>query len=110
MTRCTSTRADEREGRRLILLFLQSLEIKSLLDVGSATGRGLKEFAAALPGALVCGAEPVKALVGRSGEVGPHPFTSKTGKRAKVVVGTAAIARLPNRSDVYEGRTLHMGR
>jgi ubiquinone/menaquinone biosynthesis C-methylase UbiE len=54
---------DDAEGRRLILSVLQTLEIRSLLDVGSATGRGLKDFASALPGALVCGAEPVKALV-----------------------------------------------
>jgi ubiquinone/menaquinone biosynthesis C-methylase UbiE len=54
---------DDPEGRRLILSVLHSLEIRSLLDVGSATGRGLKDFAAALPGALVCGAEPVSALV-----------------------------------------------
>ncbi len=51
------------ESRRLILSILRSLEIGSLLDVGSATERGLKEFASALPGALVCGVEPVSALV-----------------------------------------------
>jgi ubiquinone/menaquinone biosynthesis C-methylase UbiE len=54
---------DDAEGRRLILSILQSLQIRSFLDVGSATGRGLKDFAAALPGALVCGVEPVAALV-----------------------------------------------
>jgi ubiquinone/menaquinone biosynthesis C-methylase UbiE len=54
---------DDAEGRRLILSVLRSLEVRSFLDVGSATGRGLKEFASALPGALVCGVEPVAALV-----------------------------------------------
>ena len=54
---------DDAEIRRLILAVLSSLEIRSLLDVGSATGRGLKEFASALPGALVCGVEPVSALL-----------------------------------------------
>lgn len=54
---------DDAEGRSLILAVLRSLEIRSFLDVGSATGRGLKEFASALPGALVCGVEPVTALV-----------------------------------------------
>jgi len=54
---------DDAEGRSLILSFLRSLEIRSFLDVGSATGRGLKEFAAALPGVMVCGVEPVSALV-----------------------------------------------
>src|SRR5580658_553191 len=32
------------------------------------------------------------------------------GKRAKLVVGRTPIARRPNRSEFYEGRTLHMGR
>jgi ubiquinone/menaquinone biosynthesis C-methylase UbiE len=54
---------DDPASRSLILSVLRSLEICSLLDVGSATGRGLKDFATALPGALVCGVEPVAALV-----------------------------------------------
>jgi ubiquinone/menaquinone biosynthesis C-methylase UbiE len=54
---------DDAESRSLILSVLRSLDIRSFLDVGSATGRGLKEFAAELPGALVCGVEPVAALV-----------------------------------------------
>lgn len=54
---------DDAEGRKLILSILRPLEIRSFLDVGSATGRGLKEFAAELPRALVCGVEPVRALV-----------------------------------------------
>ena len=47
----------------LVTAVLRGLEIKSLLDVGSATGCGLRAFAAALPGTLVCGVEPVAALV-----------------------------------------------
>ncbi len=54
---------DDAESRSLILSVLRTLDIRSFLDVGSATGRGLKEFASALPGAMVCGVEPVKALV-----------------------------------------------
>jgi hypothetical protein len=74
--------------------------------VGSATGRGLKEFAAALPGALVCGAEPVKALVGRSGEVGPHPFTSKRRDSFAELVSSAADCRwIDSDCDSGEGRT-----
>jgi SAM-dependent methyltransferase len=42
---------------------LQMLGVHSILDVGSATGRGLKDFQKALPGAFVCGLEPVAALV-----------------------------------------------
>lgn len=42
---------------------LQMAGVNSLLDVGSATGRGLTDFASGLPGALVCGVEPVAALL-----------------------------------------------
>jgi ubiquinone/menaquinone biosynthesis C-methylase UbiE len=42
---------------------LAMLGIQTVLDVGSATGRGLKDFQKALPGAFVCGLEPVAALV-----------------------------------------------
>lgn len=55
--------ADDPECRNLIISILRSLEIQSLLDVGSATGRGLRDFASAFPRALVCGVEPVTALV-----------------------------------------------
>src|SRR3974377_1023620 len=47
----------------LVGAVLRSLNIQSLLDVGSATGCGLRELAAVLPGTLVCGVEPVAALV-----------------------------------------------
>src|SRR3974390_1438153 len=47
----------------LVSAVLRALEIQSLLDVGSATGRGLRAFAATLPGTLVCGVAPVAALV-----------------------------------------------
>jgi ubiquinone/menaquinone biosynthesis C-methylase UbiE len=55
--------ADDPECRKFIISILRSLDIKSLLDVGSATGRGLRDFAAALPGAFICGVEPVGELV-----------------------------------------------
>ena len=54
---------DDEQCRALILSVLRTLDIRSFLDVGSATGRGLKEFASALPGTLVCGIEPVAALI-----------------------------------------------
>ena len=42
---------------------LRRLEVRSLLDVGSATGRGLPRLAEGLSSALICGVEPVEALV-----------------------------------------------
>lgn len=54
---------DDPECRDLIISILRSLGIRSILDVGSATGRGLQDFASAFPGALICGVEPVGALV-----------------------------------------------
>jgi|HubBroStandDraft_6_1064221.scaffolds.fasta_scaffold126126_2 ubiquinone/menaquinone biosynthesis C-methylase UbiE len=55
---------------------LQMLGVQSLLDVGSATGRGLQDFQKALPGAFVCGLEPVAALV----------------QQARLSAGSAALA------------------
>jgi ubiquinone/menaquinone biosynthesis C-methylase UbiE len=55
--------ADDTVSRSLLVSILCSLDIRSILDVGSATGRGLQDFAVALPGALVCGLEPVTALL-----------------------------------------------
>ena len=49
--------------REMIVSVLHPLKIRNMLDVGSATGRGLPEFANAFPGTFVCGAEPVAALV-----------------------------------------------
>jgi len=56
---------DDPVSSRMILAILQSIEVRTLLDVGSATGRGLQQFAAHFPGALVCGIEPVAALLQR---------------------------------------------
>ncbi len=55
--------AGDEDSLQLLLPLLRSLQVKSLLDVGSATGRGLPKLADGLPGATVCGIEPVAALV-----------------------------------------------
>jgi ubiquinone/menaquinone biosynthesis C-methylase UbiE len=55
---------------QFILGMLQMESVKSLLDVGSATGRGLEDFATGLPGAFVCGVEPVAALLEKAVEAG----------------------------------------
>ena len=55
---------------QFILAMLRLAGVNSLLDVGSATGRGLTEFAVGLPGALVCGVEPVAALLKQAVDAG----------------------------------------
>lgn len=68
--------ADDPECRNLVISILRPLEIRSLLDVGSATGRGLNDFALAFPRALVCGVEPVTALVQQGVAAGsPRTFS-----------------------------------
>ena len=42
---------------------LRMLDVRSVLDVGAATGRGLHKIKAALPDAFVCGIEPVAGLI-----------------------------------------------
>jgi len=54
---------DDNDCLHILLPFLSRLNVHSLLDVGSATGRGLPKLLQGLPDALVCGVEPVEALV-----------------------------------------------
>lgn len=42
---------------------LRGIQVRNLLDVGSATGRGLPRLAEGLSKTLICGVEPVEALV-----------------------------------------------
>jgi SAM-dependent methyltransferase len=47
--------------------FVQSIlrlfDVQSILDVGTATGRSLRDFRNALPGVFVCDVEPVAVLL-----------------------------------------------
>jgi SAM-dependent methyltransferase len=54
---------DDEAGMSILFSVLRTLEVRTLLDVGSATGRGLPRLAEGLPVAFVCGVEPVEALV-----------------------------------------------
>jgi ubiquinone/menaquinone biosynthesis C-methylase UbiE len=54
---------DDDASLQILFSALRSLEVRSLLDVGSATGRGLPRLAEGLSNALICGVEPVEALV-----------------------------------------------
>jgi len=54
---------DDDAGMQILFSVLRTLEVRSLLDVGSATGRGLPRLAEGLSNTLICGVEPVEALV-----------------------------------------------
>ncbi|HYB60234.1 MAG TPA: class I SAM-dependent methyltransferase [Methylomirabilota bacterium] len=48
---------------KIFCVFLHLVEAGSVLDVGAATGRGVRKLLDAFPGACVCGIEPVQALI-----------------------------------------------
>jgi ubiquinone/menaquinone biosynthesis C-methylase UbiE len=54
---------DDDAGLQILFSALRSLNVRSLLDVGSATGRSLPRLAEGLSNTLICGVEPVEALV-----------------------------------------------
>jgi ubiquinone/menaquinone biosynthesis C-methylase UbiE len=61
---------------------LRMMEVRSVLDVGTATGRGMRDLKNALPDLFVCGIEPVGGLVEqavRSGNAGSGPILQGTG-------------------------------
>ena len=48
---------------RFVHSILRMVDARSVLDVGTATGRGMRDLKGALPNGLVCGIEPVAALI-----------------------------------------------
>jgi len=50
-------------GTKFVVSILRMIEARSVLDVGTATGRGLRDLKEALPDGFVCGIEPVAALL-----------------------------------------------
>lgn len=60
----------DRSMMKFVHAFLQMIEARSVLDVGTATGLGLRELKDALPELFVCGAEPVAALIDQAVQKG----------------------------------------
>jgi ubiquinone/menaquinone biosynthesis C-methylase UbiE len=62
---------------------MRTLEVRSVLDVGTATGLGMREIKAGLPEAFVCGVEPVAGLIRQAavnGGAGSGPVIRATGE------------------------------
>jgi ubiquinone/menaquinone biosynthesis C-methylase UbiE len=60
----------DRSMMKFVHAFLQMIDARSVLDVGTATGLGLRELKDALPELFVCGAEPVAALIDQAVQKG----------------------------------------
>jgi ubiquinone/menaquinone biosynthesis C-methylase UbiE len=68
---------------KFVQAILQMIDAHSVLDVGTATGRGIRELKRALPHLFVCGVEPVAALVEqavRDGNTSSVPVLLATGE------------------------------
>jgi ubiquinone/menaquinone biosynthesis C-methylase UbiE len=72
--RYDSMHAHEASTDRSMIKFVHALlrmvEARSILDVGTATGLGLRELKEALPELFVCGVEPVAALIDQGAQQG----------------------------------------
>jgi len=53
----------DRSNTVFVHALLRALSVRSLLDVGTATGLGMRNLKEAMPELFVCGVEPVAALV-----------------------------------------------
>jgi ubiquinone/menaquinone biosynthesis C-methylase UbiE len=68
---------------RFMHALVRMLEVRTILDVGAATGCGVRELKEALPGVFVCGVEPVAALVKQAvqnGNIASGPIVQATGE------------------------------
>lgn len=61
---------------KFVHAMLSVVGARSVLDVGTATGRGMRNLKEGMPELFVCGAEPVSALVGRGLQLGNGAYGS----------------------------------
>jgi ubiquinone/menaquinone biosynthesis C-methylase UbiE len=55
--------SDSPHALKLLCTLIRMVDAKTVLDVGTGTGRGMRRLLDALPGLSVCGIEPVTALI-----------------------------------------------
>jgi ubiquinone/menaquinone biosynthesis C-methylase UbiE len=101
---------DDPSTLRIVSALLRSIEARTLLDVGSGTGRGVRRFAAANPELSVRGIEPVAALIQqavRSDGFSPGTFIQGSGealpfgnKSFDVVCSSALLHHVPKPHEV----------
>jgi len=73
----------DRSMMKFVHAFLRMTEARSVLDVGTATGLGLRELKEALPEMFVCGVEPVAALIAQAeakGNLASVPILQASGE------------------------------
>ena len=89
-------------GLRFVVPLLAAAGINSLLEVGTANGRGLRHLKDAFPRSFVCGLEPVAALLSQAGPLGHRAAVS-------LIQGSGETLPFPDASfdAVCEFSTLH---
>jgi ubiquinone/menaquinone biosynthesis C-methylase UbiE len=68
---------------KFMYALLRTQEVRTILDVGTATGTGMRDLKQALPDVFVCGVEPVAALVEQAvlnGNIASGPVIQATGE------------------------------
>jgi ubiquinone/menaquinone biosynthesis C-methylase UbiE len=94
--------AGDPSNLKYVTALFQSAGVQSVLEVGCATGRGLRSLQEALPDAFICGLEPVSALLRERTNIGDH-------KRISWIQGVGESLPFADRSfdAVCEFSTLH---
>jgi len=113
-TRYEQMHADEADPFSLQFFYsiLRLVDAQSVLDVGTATGRNLRNFKQALPHLSVCGVEPVRGLIDQAiqqGHADCGPIIQASGEALPfadasfdVVCEFAVLHHVPNPARVVQ--------